>query len=419
MKRSSYWMAWLVCLVGCTSDPSVVDSGPLDSSTPRDSGVPPRDSGADTAPPEPECRLATDCDDGNPCTPDDCVDGDCVTGFTVRGSVCTADTECGECGPCLGGLCAHGCERNVTDSGGCLGAETCSLDLSVCLPGCLNDIECRRYHVDLDGDGEWDDGETFTDDRSDARCDPATRRCRHSAPGSNPDVHAGVTCARTSECEADGMCIPNAKGFPDGYCTKRGCDAPSLECAPGGRCQSRGMGFFHCLAPCEVGTEGGTPELVLGPAGHNSECRVGYSCIWGGASGSRDGGCLPGNYNTITEANIGELCMADSDCYSPFGLGFCLAGVCSVYGCMAPGIPPNLCGTTECYVSLSFPDSSACLVPCTSPDECATGLACSEEISPGTTHCTTLCADDTECQAGHSCRRVAGSFDTDRVCEPT
>jgi len=418
LKHFGCRAAWLVWLVGCTSDPSLLDSGrfvvDLDGATLPDSAVRPRDSGADTAPPEPECHLATDCDDGDRCTLDDCIDGECLPGRSVEGYSCGGDFECGDCGPCIG-ICLRACERNVTDSGGCPGTETCGLEWSGCFRGCLSQAECRVYYVDLNDNGEKDDGETFPDERSDGWCDPATRRCGHSAPPSNPDVHAGAICERASDCEADGVCFPAFNGFPDGYCSKRGCDVPGLECAPGGRCQIRGVGFHHCLAACEVGREAGIPDLVLGLTGHSPECRVGYTCFWGGVPGSREGGCLPGNYNAITEPNIGELCMADSDCYSPFALGFCLSGVCSVADCISPDLPTDLCGTSECYFNPSFSSNSACLVPCTSPDECATGLACGEEISPGTTHCTTLCTDDAECQVGYSCSAVGA----DRVCQPT
>ena len=236
---------------------------------------------------------------------------------------------------------------------------------------------------------------------------------------------AGDTCTKDSECEPNGDCLSAAAtedGWPGGYCIKFGCMLPGRECAGDAVCQERRVGVDLCLAGCEVAAEddeANADELRLGLAGHNPDCREGYSCVWDGigAEGvANNGACLPGNYNEVTEANVGTTCTEETSCYSPYGQGVCLNnefwgdGYCTMFDCNAPGMPTDVCGAgAQCATFVE--DVAACFQNCTSADECNDGLGCYDTtmlgitVSAGTKICFPGCLAAADCRTGETCNR--------------
>ncbi len=306
------------------------------------------------------------------------------------------------------------------DCGGRFG-YTCDFELRACVEGCQSDEECRLQLADSNNDGQ-PDGLVY-DDGSKAVCDTDSFRCVVKSGAANADT--GAPCQRLDDCEADGVCVQplqtyGGMPFPDGYCTKLGCDLSGRECKGDGavcaplRSWSPGtVTSSACFQSCEVGAE---PEAdQLGSGGHGKGCRVGYRCHYNGgngsAAGSAQGVCVGGNYNDVTDNNLGQSCQSDADCYSPFGLGVCLqlgvgsvqapTGTCSIFDCKVPGLPDNVCGAGGECIGLNG-DVTFCVKTCKDASECADGYACADDDGDATTSkvCYPACFGDEDCRAG-------------------
>ncbi len=342
-------------------------------------------------------------------------------GYCTRGvGTCDPDetgtaSGCLACSTCVDGgttsYCAANCTRNATNRGGCRSGYACDILASVCLPGCQSNDECRIRREDTNTDGAITTADSWVyDPASTATCSASTGRCTQAGVST---AHAGDTCTRASQCEANGICFQAAEGWPGGYCTKYGCDVAGFGCSgTTSVCQSRGIigtGAL-CMRGCTVGAEPATDRL--GTAGHGSGCRTRYTCLWNGTGASgMNGACVPGNYNSITVNNVGGACTADSDCYSPYGAGYCIDGgvwapsnYCTIADCAAPGISSTACGTGNQCVDLGT-GTSLCAKNCTSATTCSAGYACTDlDGSTATSKvCWPLCDVTADCRAGQTC----------------
>ncbi len=323
-------------------------------------------------------------------------------------------------------LCMATCAPSQTAAAAaCRSGYECSVTDEVCSQGCQSDAECRIIRPDTNGDGEINNSGAAADhlvydSTSTATCNPTTFRC--DSPGT-PGVVAGADCTRDSQCEANGRCINELQfDWPGGYCTKFGCDVPGRECA-GTDSVCMDIGIMACLHSCKVGAEATTENpLPVGETSHGNTCDAGYACIWDlvtDASAASNGGCIPGNYNAVTENNIGAHCQdivggltADEQCWSPFGIGRCIfdsptGGYCSLINCGAPGMPADVCGADATCVSVSSTDATtACLDNCTMASDCQAGFACIDLDGSGastTKACLANCTVSGECRTGESC----------------
>jgi hypothetical protein len=310
--------------------------------------------------------------------------------------------------------CRPECEPQADASGCDRSFYTCDLDQRACVEGCLSDAECQlRLLPDSNADGR---PEVEVAAESEAYCDLDTYRCTHNGGAS---AQTGDPCELPDDCEPDGTCIQPLQRFagipfPEGACTKIGCDIEGRECRGDNavcerlRAWDRGFITAHlCLQRCTVGAE---PEAdQLGPEGHGDGCREGYRCHYNGGSGEESGVCVGGNYNDVAASNLGASCMADAECYSPFGHGSCLllgvadirptAGTCTIMDCNAPGLPDDICGPDGQCVSLPG-DTTYCARTCVDAEQCAEGYACADDDLDPTTGkiCFPACISDDECR---------------------
>ena len=321
--------------------------------------------------------------------------------------------ECALCVPRFtdADICLRGCRAEADTNSTCREGYQCDLLLEVCDSGCSTDDECRVFVNEMD-ELVYDTDSTFA-------CNPQTNRCEH--PGT-PGAEAGIACADDQDCEARGICLDEETfGFPGGYCSKIRCDVDA--CAGDGVCAALGLGVPLCAEGCEVGD-----GAVVGDAStylNNTQgCNDGYTCFWGGIPADPSGACVPGEFNDVTENNIGALCSDSSECYSPFGQGTCgnpdfvcsLIGEapgacntgfgCTVLDCAVPGMPGDVCGDdAECVVD-SGSGVSLCVARCASAEDCAFDGACADlDGDPLTLDsvCLPFCLDDAECRAGQTC----------------
>ena len=407
--------------------------------------------------------------------------GYCTTSFPFGFTSTTCDpnaddnfcTDCASCVDLFGtgtdGICMNNCEASLTDNGGCRDGYECLLNGEVCLGGCLDDNECRISREETNNVPGTQFPQTCMDNPADctpadcgdpapvnpdgcaspatnydrlvydtsssAVCNPTTFRCE-GAP-SNPAASGGDTCTEDTDCEAEGFCIeeqPIDDADPSlgntwlgGSCTKFRCDIAGNECANDGICQEAGVGVFACFQGCTVGgyAAASDPATWVAEGAAQGGCRDGYGCVWnqmGVASVENNGVCLPIEYDTtVTTPNIGEACTEDSDCFSPFGNGFCITddwgqGYCSVRDCGAPwfddaaaGEAP-VCGSTGTCVGVSAdtPNFGICFETCTTADECGTGYGCIALTADGSSRGCWFCGADADCRTGERCNGTTG-----------
>jgi hypothetical protein len=322
--------------------------------------------------------------------------------------------------------CRRACEPRATETGCSREGYTCDFGSHACVEACRSDVECRVQLVDSNGDGE-PDGAAYDRD-SQAVCDADTGRCTHEGG----DQKLGASCMRDEECADDGLCISGdaqvaGHRFADGYCTRLGCDVEGRECGDDAVCArlrpalNPDVTDFICLTRCKVGAEAGDEKLRIGPDGHGEGCRDGYRCFYNGGPGADSGVCVSGEYNAITNNNIGKGCEEASDCYSPFGAGFCLryglpgnqssGGICTILDCNAPGLPDDVCGEgNECLGSSG--DQTQCMHNCKDANECPPGFACADDDGESTTPgiCYPVCEKDLDCRQSERCRLFTGQM---------
>ena len=320
--------------------------------------------------------------------------------------------------------CRKACDPSEEESG-CREGYTCGFTDGYCSEGCQSDTECRIGPIDSDDDGVFD--ANGYDSASNVTCDPATARCVHPAGAQA----SGESCMRDDDCPENGVCIVDGasvagQGFPGGYCTRPGCELPANACDNNTVCESLRPWLGEspteplCFQSCKVGAE--PADQRLGTTGHGQGCREGYRCHYNGGAGADSGVCVGGNYNAVTTNNIGQSCETNADCYSPFGLGYCLVyqvsatevlpGICTVFDCAVPGLPTDVCGANNICVSQgNDSDETSCEHNCKDASECAKGFACTDlDEDPKTPKtCVPPCLTDGDCKTGEKCIRLSAN----------
>ena len=121
--------------------------------------------------------------------------------------------------------------------------------------------------------------------------------------------------------------------------------------------------------------------------------------------------CVGGVYNAVSKNNVGEACKTDADCYSPYGLGNCIAlsvsgvqpsgSVCTIMDCSVPGIPTDVCGAGNDCIGLNG-DVTFCVQTCEDATQCAAGYACADDVSDPATPkiCYPACFATADCRKG-------------------
>ena len=222
----------------------------LDQAAQQDSFWDPRDGDE----PEPEvtgCTTGEDCDDGNPCTVDECIwdgtckyspepyvecddDNACTTEDTCTGEgVCVGTpgtVDCDDGNPCTTDTCdpAKSCVFSPADGAGCDDGNLCT-EFDVCIDGICTGDEAK-----------CDDGNDCTADG----CDFGTGECNYM-PQSNYPCDDGNACTNGDICD-DGECVPGTLvECDDGVlCTQDTCLALPRE--DGGGCQHQPAVGLEC-----------------------------------------------------------------------------------------------------------------------------------------------------------------------------
>ena len=331
------WVLTAQLLVGCVlrefdedsplfaHDVATTDvEAPIDADDTGDisEDVDPGDVGGDSADAMDPCDGG--CDDGNPCTVDQCdpVDG-CVSSASANGTPCDDPDPCRLGGSCSGGICGGGVA--TCDDGVVCTVDTCTAD-GGCLHGtddqaCATGNLCvlRQCHplqgcVDL-ALIDCDDGNACNGKET---CDPLSGACK-------PGFSSGCPAEDGNVCNGIAVCNPETGGcevLPPPVCPENClgqwvCDQ-QLGCVPPdtGPCDDDNQNLCDGYKQCDAET--GTCKVVA------LVCEQGELdlCV-GIRQCDPDLGCV------VVPSGKADCCGTDADCGdSPCFPAKCEAGVC-------------------------------------------------------------------------------------------
>lgn len=372
--------------------------------------------------PKVACEGPEDCDDGNPCTVDECgADGVCAPAPKCGATEKCCDGTCGEC--CDGSDCDDQvkCTDDQCFAGGCTHSpdnRSCGAD-----EYCSASADCRRKETCAD-DAGCDDGDACTDDTC-----TTSLLCEHSAAEcADPKKSLCCTGVGCAECCEDSQCND---GDP---CTKDSCSGNACShapfCADGQKCcakadgKSATCGTNCCSATdCDDGVKCTKDSCTQGTCSYtdNQTCPMGFTCnptdgCVKAAECVKDGDCKPTDCQTNgacvngsckfdpcatgTKCCAGQGCKAccvDTDCNDQLGCtkDTCNGGVCSnqpdsgVCPALSPICDPKL-GCIGCNTAADCDDGVACTADTCEAHKCVNSKLCNEKC----------CCTDTDCQGG-------------------
>lgn len=342
----------LVITFGCNPNPDV-KWGPTQSAlTETDTAQPDVDtdtSQPDTAQPDVgplECTTESDCNDGNSCTVDSCVNGSCVhqdvicpDGFTCNplGQCVIEQKQCGPldddnecttdvCDPATGKVshvpksCDDGDEatndfcdpdKGCVYAASCWDGDACTVEhfnpvTGECVyqPRCPEDMYCTASGGCIAGcnaDADCDDDNTCTVDACVGGDDQTVGYCQHKDPCDDGDPTTHFLCNDTLPQGDPEQCIP----ITFGGCTED--DQPAYdEACQQLICSAAGEWVATALFPCPDGTvcQDGACELIEKGCTSDEEC-ADVPCTLG-VCNQTTGLC---EYSTLDCAD-GEVCDA-------------------------------------------------------------------------------------------------------------
>ncbi|MBM4370743.1 MAG: hypothetical protein FJ098_03770, partial [Deltaproteobacteria bacterium] len=308
-------------------------------------GVPEDTGGADVGGDATPCGESADCDDGNPCTLDECIAGACS--WAPVEAACDDGNPCTEGDQCMEGDCA-GTPKICDDSVFCNGEETCNAVTGACEDGTAPSIDdgvtCTLDECDEEGDKvihvpndtACDDGNPCTTNTCDETldCQVADRDgedCEDGSLCTEGDVCDGDTCiGQDVECEDEDFCNgvetcdPETGGCVDGTppelddgldCTQDSCDEDLDEVVHTPEDAACDDGNSCTTDTCDGG-EG----CVYDTLDDGAACEDGNDCTEGDVCA--DGLCEPGTFVCVEDCNNEEdddqddlVDCDDEDCF--------------------------------------------------------------------------------------------------------
>jgi hypothetical protein len=214
-------------------------------------------------------------------------------------------------------------------------------------------------------------------------------------PGATP---TGAACMSPTDCFAnanDPICLPAAKGYPDGYCSEF-CDLATQDCSGDAVCADLGLS---------------TNGLCLDGCASDADCRAGYTCLDKGLSSLVCAIVPEASCNDYTDNDGDDLI----DCEDPSD---CQATPACAPGPKAVGQPCAL--SNECAVSASsdpycisqsfsgWPGGYCSDFCSIAANDCAPGAICTDFLffPSGSGLCFDVCTADADCRAGYFCANV-------------
>ena len=265
----------------------------------------------DVTPETAECSLDGQCDDGDPCTQDQCVEGICIRTGIGGCRACAKDADCKD---------GNGCTQDVCESGKCAYhalPEPCH--------ACSSDKQC-------------DDSNECTKDKcTDAGTCESTCQCAATC-ASDGDCYTGDLCA-PAVCESskgtgschETACVPHPITCDDkDPCTLDTCDGAVGECRHAkipdcGSCASDGDctdADLCTIDTCSADTHAcvHTPDPCDdGDATTVDGCMPSLGCLHVKKSCAADADCDDGNACTVSTCAAGACVVGPVNCDDHLG----------------------------------------------------------------------------------------------------
>ncbi|MBW2263696.1 MAG: hypothetical protein JRG91_17165 [Deltaproteobacteria bacterium] len=335
------------------------------------------------------CHAATDCDDSDTCTDQDCITGGTgqICDYTYNTATCDDADDCTHTDACDGaGTCtgtSYTCTAGTCEASSvCDGAGGCTVTLDS--PGTSCDDLDACTHTDLcDSVGSCGGTtyactpgtcETASDCDGSGGCTPT-----YDSPGASCDD--AVDCTHTDVCDGSGSC-----GGTTYSCTPGTCEASSV-CDGSGACT---VTLDSPGTSCDDAVDCTHTDVCDGSGGCDGTT---YSCTAGTCEASSvcdgSGGCTitfdaPGTTCTdVWACTTGETCD---------GSGTCVGGTPDDTAC-APGelcrptcFPSTGCGLPPGYLDVTCPDTmvlpsdAACTIDLDGVTGQVACLTCTTEI---------------------------------------
>ena len=326
--------------------------------------------------------MNPDCDDGDPCTSDVCLDGACVN--SPIAGCCVADNECNDGNLCTADSCVGNTCQIEAINGCCVGNADCDDGSACTVDSCVGNAcnfapiaGCCEEHADCD------DGDACTLDACGANNVCST-------------VNIPNCCQDNADCADGNICTDDICGL-DGQCTnplKLDCCDVDADCDDGNSCTAD-----SCLSG------GGFSLCQNEPAPGPGCCQADNDCP--------DAPCETESCGADFQCNSEpdpDCCIVDSDCddSDACSLDKCVNGNCVNIPNGVPGCCKNdaecddgaACTTDACVdgqctnVTNELCDDGN---DCTS-DTCVNG-ACLNTLQAG----AGCCLVDTDCNDGNHC----------------
>lgn len=353
---------------------------------------------------EPECTVASDCDDANPCTTDSCVNQVCqnvnnTNACADDGRECTTDV-------CSNGVCTHPNKASGTACGSssntacdapdtCDGAGTCVDQVKA------NGVTCAAASGDCDlvdrcdgvskvcADANAASGAACTDDGNSCTSDI----CNAQGTCTHPSKTNGTACADdgnscTNDVCTSGVCTHPNK--PSGSAC--GNSTPGL-CDNADSCNGSGV----CLAN---NLPNGTTCADDGNDCTNDQCSNGVCAHPAKANGTT---CAPDSSQCTNDVCSAGVCTHPN---KPAGTacGSSSAGLCD---------NPDTCNSSGVCLANNLPNGTVCADDgneCTT-DRCTSGVCVHPVKANGT-----ICGDTNVCNGRETCQSGTCAAGTSLQC---
>lgn len=370
-------------------------------------------SGDDTAA-NTTCSVDTDCDLGYVCSASNaCIEASCehctegqicyISDANPEGTCsapeCQIAEDCENDEPCIGGVCGGQSGGNGDDgcssSSDCPDGEVCNL-MDQCVPGGGSGDSCND-HTDCDTGTEF--------------CDPQTEQCTPAVDCATVDCGPGEVCVEPyGTCQFD--CNIDTSGCDEGqYCHE-----------PTGECRVNNCPDLE-PSDCTGATSLFDDEACECVACFGStDCPAGQSCNNGLCEDSQGGGC-----ETPCTSNDPGVCGATAN--TPYCIDNCCVECLGAADCSGNDICiDGFCGTTpDCSQDPSVcPSGFNCVggecqpadagASCSDPADCPDGQFCDattqtcQSLGGGSsTGACGFCNDDCTCDNGLTCDPMVGA----------
>lgn len=319
-----------------------------------------------------ECEDASDCDDGDSCTNDACLQGECHN----------IDS------PCLYGCLDGKCQGCAGDDD-CMEGDQCTLDKCIA-------NECKHYPIQncCSSNDECDDGNDCTADLC------SSNSCLNEAI-----PNCGETgCTSDEQCDDDDACTfndcMNGECHFDQLPYCQVCES-DVDCTPEAYCVLGNVFNFtgNCL------TDVGKCELVY--VGCNFGCEAG-ACLPEPSECSLNGECDDGNSCTMDNCVYGECTHAAQTGPACGNGGICVSGECEMVECVYECAPSeNPCFMVYCENFVCNEEVMADDYPCGDNKVCSAGVCVVQSECTQSSQCDDSNACTTNLCVQGSCQYTA------------